>query len=159
MRIFSEKIKRRFLLITWLILILLNIKSQVSAQAKLQSYDVVVYTATAGGVMAAIAAARAGSKVILIEPGSHIGGMVSGGLSHTDLGDRTVIGGLALEYNQRYANYYNKPLYFWRGAEPHVAEKIFVDWLKEEGVEVLYKHTLDSVLKTGRTIARYRRRL
>lgn len=141
------------LLIACFIIILLNKNSQISAQAKLPSYDVVVYGGTAGGVMAAIAAARAGSKVILTEPGSHIGGMVSGGLSHTDLGDRTVIGGLALEYNQRYANYYAKPLYFWRGAEPHVAEKIFADWLKEEGVEVLYKHTLDSVFKTGKTIS------
>lgn len=134
-------------------IISLNTGSHILAQETLQSYDVVVYTATAGGVMAAIAAARGGSKVIITEPGSHIGGMVSGGLSHTDLGDRTVIGGLALEYNQRYANYYAKPLYFWRGAEPHVAEKIFVDWLKEEGIEVLYNHRLDSVFKNGKTIS------
>lgn len=70
--------KKKIRLIACTIIISLNTTSQVSAQATLQSYDVVVYTATEGGVMAAIAAARAGSKVILIEPGSHIGGMVSG---------------------------------------------------------------------------------
>ena len=145
---------KRYLQIAFLILVSLYANPQVSAQVRPQSYDVVVYTGTASGVMAAIAAARAGSKVILLEPGSHIGGMVSGGLSHTDLGDRTVIGGLALEYNQRYADYYGKPLYFWRGAEPHVAEKIFIDWLEEEEVEVRYQYRLDSVIKTGRTITR-----
>jgi ribulose 1,5-bisphosphate synthetase/thiazole synthase len=51
-------------------------------------YDVVIYGATASGVTAAVAAARDGAKVVLIEPGKHIGGMVTGGLSHTDYGDQ-----------------------------------------------------------------------
>ncbi len=47
--------------------------------------DVVVYTATAGGVTASVAAARPGAKVVLIEPGQHVGGMLSGGLGHSDV--------------------------------------------------------------------------
>src|SRR5205085_330047 len=41
--------------------------------------DVVIYGATAAGVMAAVAAAREGARVVLLEPGRHVGGMVSGG--------------------------------------------------------------------------------
>src|SRR5262245_1083054 len=66
-----------------------------------QPYDLVVYGATAGGVIASISAARMGLMVALIEPGRHVGGMVSGGLSHTDLGKREVIGGYSLEFYWR----------------------------------------------------------
>ena len=51
------------------------------------SYDLVVYGGTAGGAMTAISGARMGLKVALLEPREHIGGMVSGGLSRTDVGD------------------------------------------------------------------------
>jgi len=50
------------------------------------SADVVVYGATAAGVTAAAAARAAGATVTLVEPGRHVGGMVSGGLSWTDVG-------------------------------------------------------------------------
>jgi len=60
-------------------------------------FDVIVYGGTAGGVMTAVSAAREGLKVALLEPSSHLGGMVSGRLSWTHLGKREVIGGYALE--------------------------------------------------------------
>ena len=44
------------------------------------SYDVVVYGATSGGVIAAVAAARAGATVALLDPGTRIGGMSAGGI-------------------------------------------------------------------------------
>ena len=73
------------------------------------AFEVVVYGATAGGVLAAIAAAREGASVALVEPGRHVGGMVSGGLGRTDYNerrDRSVIGGLALEFYARLARHY-----------------------------------------------------
>jgi ribulose 1,5-bisphosphate synthetase/thiazole synthase len=57
--------------------------------------DVVVFGATATGVTAAVAASEAGASVLLVAPDRHVGGMVSGGLSWTDVGDARVIGGLA----------------------------------------------------------------
>src|SRR4051812_29069795 len=60
--------------------------------------DVVVYGATAGGVVAAVAAAREGKSVLLLEPGRHVGGMVSGGLGATDTGNRAAIGGYSREF-------------------------------------------------------------
>jgi ribulose 1,5-bisphosphate synthetase/thiazole synthase len=52
-------------------------------QSSAQTTDLVVYGATASGVMTAYSAARQGLHVMLIEPGTHLGGMVTGGLSAT----------------------------------------------------------------------------
>ena len=69
-------------------------------------FDVVIYGGTASGVIAAVAAAQEGARAALVEPGGHVGGMVSSGLSHTDYGDPAVIGGLALEFYERVAQHY-----------------------------------------------------
>jgi len=71
-----------------------------------EKFDVVVYGGTAGGVIAAVSAAREGLKVALLEPGKHLGGMVSGGLSWTDFGRKEVIGGYALEFYRRAGKHY-----------------------------------------------------
>ena len=117
-----------------------------------QRWDVVVYGATASGSMASIAAAGEGATVLLIEPGRNIGGMVTGGLSHNDYGDRTVIGGLALEFYKRVAACYDKPLYYWRGPEPHVGEKIFREWLDETGVQLMFGQRVVKVIREGSEI-------
>ncbi|HSW44336.1 MAG TPA: FAD-dependent oxidoreductase, partial [Phycisphaerae bacterium] len=78
-------------------------------QAGEAQHDVVVYGGTAGGVMAGVAAARQGASVIIIEPGKHVGGMVSGGLGHTDVvGLEKLIGGLALEFFRRAGKHYGQ---------------------------------------------------
>src|SRR3954463_4137686 len=51
-------------------------------------YDLLVYGGTAGGVITAVSGAREGLKVALLEPGSHLGGMATGGLSRTDFGKK-----------------------------------------------------------------------
>jgi hypothetical protein len=119
-----------------------------------QDYDVVVYGATASGVMAAIAAAGEGTRVLLIEPGRHVGGMVTGGLSHTDYGDRTVIGGMAMDFYRKVAEHYNTHIFYWRGPEPHVGERILKDWLRESGVTLLYQKRVDRVVKEDGIIRR-----
>jgi hypothetical protein len=121
-------------------------------------FDLVVYGGTAGGVMTAVRAARMGLKVALLEPRRHIGGMVSGGLSHTDVGKREVIGGDALEFYWRAGNHYGLPQYLQNFAwyvEPKVAEAIFSQMLQEAGVTVLLERRLrekDGVRKEGGTI-------
>lgn len=86
--------------------------------------DVAVYGATACGVMAAVAAREAGADVVLVEPGRHVGGMVSGGLSWTDVGDTRVLGGAARRFYAAVAEHYGAPLWKLRGPEPHVAEAL-----------------------------------
>ena len=66
-----------------------------------QETEVVVYGGTSAGSIAAIQAARLGRKTLLISFNQHVGGLTSGGLTASDLGDSKTIGGLALEYYQR----------------------------------------------------------
>src|SRR5581483_8828122 len=110
-----------------------------------QRFDVVVYGGTAGGVITAVTAAREGLNVALLEPGRHIGGTVSGGLSWTDVGKRDVIGGFALEFYWRAGRHYQISRYGQEIAwvhEPHVAEDIFRQMLREAKVTVLLNHRL-----------------
>jgi hypothetical protein len=118
-------------------------------------YDVVVYGATAGGVMAAVAAANERATVALLEPGRHVGGMVSGGLGWTDM-DRQehLIGGFAREFFERVGRHYGEPN-AWR-FEPKVAERVLRDWLQELKVRVLFDHRLHSVRKEGSGVASLR---
>ena len=93
-------------------------------------YDVIVYGATAGGVTAALAAAEEGVKVVLLEPRHHVGGMVSGGLGWTDVGQREVVGGLAYAFYERVGRAYDAPAFAFVGPEPHVAERVLGEWLE-----------------------------
>ncbi len=105
-----------------------------------QTFDLVVYGGTAGGVMTAVAAAREGLTVALLEPGRHLGGMVSGGLGWTDYGRKEVIGGYSLEFFQRVGAKYGRDIE-WH-FEAHVAEAVFNELVKEAGVRVFLQHRL-----------------
>src|SRR4051794_25146010 len=93
---------------TWCILAALTVVPLAGAplRAAENEYDIVVYGGTSGGVAAAVQAARLGKTVILIEPGRHLGGLTSGGLGATDIGNKRAIGGLSREYYQRLRKYY-----------------------------------------------------
>ena len=118
------KIRRPILLIALLVW-------SVSAQTKRGDldFDLVVYGGTAGGVMTAVAAAREGLQVAIVEPGSHLGGMVTGGLSRTDFGKREVLGGLAVEFYQRAGKKYGREIEWM--PEPRVAEQVLNEMIRE----------------------------
>lgn len=101
-----------------------------------QRFDVVVYAATAGGVVAAVTAAREGLQVALAEPGRFIGGLTSGGLGRTDFGKKETIGGYSLEFYQRVGRKYGQKTAVW-DFEPHVAEAVLKEMLAEAKVTVL----------------------
>jgi hypothetical protein len=107
--------------------------------------DVAVFTATAAGVCAAVSAGRAGSHVVLIEPGRHVGGMTSGGLGYTDVGDVRALGGMAAEFRAAVAEHYGVPVGRYAGPEPHVAEQIFLRWLDRAGVDLVFGGELQGV--------------
>jgi hypothetical protein len=96
--------------------------------------DVAVYGATGAGVAAAVAAQSTGATVTLVDPGRHVGGMVSGGLSWTDVGDTRVVGGFARRFYAAVAEHYRAELWELPGPEPHVAEALLERFL--EGVDV-----------------------
>ena len=127
--------------------------------------DVIVYGATPGGFCAAIAAAREGAKVVLLEPSAHVGGVNTGGLSFSDSNQtvRSTLLGLFEEWHQRVAADYAargvklpydvavKDNSVWT-YEPHVAARVTDAMLKEAGVSVLTKQTLEGVEKAGARI-------
>ncbi|GAB2931858.1 hypothetical protein GCM10027203_35240 [Nonomuraea fastidiosa] len=117
--------------------------------AAVRQAEVVVYGATSGGVCAAVAAARRGLDTVLLEPGRHVGGMTSGGLGYTDIGDVRVLGGMAAEFRQAVADAYGVAPGHYAGPEPHVAERIFSSWLERAGVEVVFDAPLRTVVTSG----------
>jgi len=109
------------------------------------SIDLVVYGATASGVMTAYSAAREGLQVVLLEPATHVGGMVTGGLSATDLGHYPIIGGYARDFYMKAAAHYgvhdlDQPAHWL--SEPHIDEEIFRSWLQDAGVKVYFNERL-----------------
>ncbi len=136
--------------------------------------DICVYGGTAGGVIAAVQAHRMGHSVILVSPEARLGGLSSGGLGQTDIGNKRAIGGLAREFYERVAHHYARPE-AWnhqaRGTyksvgqsatdpgepamwtfEPHVAAGIFEDFVRENQLTVLRGEGLDlarAVEKSG----------
>ena len=129
------------------------------------SADVIVYGSTPGGFCAAIAAAREGASVILLEPTAHIGGLSTGGLSHCDSNQmvRSTVMGLFDEWHRRIVKDYTdrgltapynsaiKDTAKWT-FEPHVAMRVTNAMLKEAGVTVLTGRYLQSVAKDGTRI-------
>lgn len=113
------------------------------------SAEVVVVGATAAGVAAAVAAAEHGAQVMLLDAGRHLGGMVSGGLGYTDVGDVRVLGGLAARFRRDVAEHYGVPVGHYAGPEPHVAEGILRRWLEQAGVEVVLDAAVAAVEKSG----------
>ncbi len=125
---------------------------------------------------AAVQAARMGKTAVLAEFGSHLGGMTSGGLGATDIGNKAAIGGLAREFYHRVAQHYAQPeawhfetregYFAQRGGrstladlsspagtmwtfEPHVAEDIFFQMVNEAQVPVYFQQRLAAVKKEG----------
>lgn len=120
------------------------------ARAEIIEADLVVFGGTAGGVSAACTAAMAGKTVALAEPGQHIGGLTSGGLGWTDIGNKAAIGGFAREFYRRLGTHYGKAE-AWT-FEPGVAEKELRKILEENRVPVKLGQRLARVKKDGARI-------
>ena len=136
--------------------------------APADEYDLVIYGGTAGGVVAAVQASRMGKSVVLIEPGQHLGGLTSGGLGATDIGNKEAIGGISRDFYRRIARHYarddawtvQKRAEFksvrqvgnedtmWT-FEPHVAEQLFDAMIAEAKIPALMGERL--VLRGGVT--------
>lgn len=114
-------------------------------------YDICIYGGTSSGVIAAYSAATQGRSVILIEPGKHLGGMSSGGLGETDIGNKTAITGIARDFYRRIGRYYHEPEK-WT-FEPHVAEEIFNEYIRSSGVTVVTGYRITNAEKAGTVVS------
>lgn len=144
-----------------------------------EKYDVVVYGGTSAAVTAAVQVKRLGKSVVIVSPDEHLGGLSSGGLGWTDTGNKAVIGGLAREFYHRvWKHYQTKDAWKWqeRSAygdkgqgtpaidgkqrtmwifEPHVAEQVFEDFVRDYQIPVFRNEWLDrkqGVKKSGTKI-------
>ncbi|WP_158856401.1 FAD-dependent oxidoreductase [Lunatibacter salilacus] len=100
------------------------------------TYDVVVYGANSAGVIAAYTAKTMGKSVLLIEPTNHLGGLTTGGLGYTDIGNKFAVTGLSRDFYRRLGDHYGK-FEQWI-FEPSVAKKTFQEYLDKAGIEVQY---------------------
>jgi hypothetical protein len=112
--------------------------------------EICVYGGTAGGVIAVIEAARLSKKTVLLEFGNHLGGMTSGGLGQTDIGNKGAIGGISREFYRRVGAKYGKDE-TWT-FEPHVAERVLFEMINEAKVPVYFQSRLAGVHKNGARI-------
>lgn len=156
------------------ILVMLNY-SGIFAQNK--KYDVVIYGGTSAGIASAIQTARMGKSVVIIEPTDRLGGLTTGGLGQTDIGNKHVIGGIAREFYQNIRKYYDDPTnwkwqersdYLDEGQtriekgedamwtfEPSAALKVYHQMLSGEKIDIVYGGKLNresGVTKKGSRI-------
>jgi hypothetical protein len=109
------------------------------ADGRSRSCDVCVYAGNAAGIAAAVTAAQAGLRVLVIEPSRWLGGMTGGGLVHIDWGRSEAAGGLAKRWLKD-------------GLTDPQYRRMFADRAKEAGVEILFEHRVAAVTRAGTTI-------
>jgi hypothetical protein len=131
-----------------------------TAQAAEHEADVIVYGGTSSAIIAAAQVASMGRSVIVVSPDTHLGGLTAGGLGWSDTGKKETIGGLARNFYHRIWQHYDKPeAWRWQTREaygnkgqgtpaidgenrtmwifePHVAEAVFEDLVREHGFPV-----------------------
>ncbi|MDO8966343.1 FAD-dependent oxidoreductase [Algoriphagus sp.] len=145
--------------------------------------DIIIYGGTSAGITAAVQAKKMGKSVIVVSPDRHLGGLSSGGLGFTDTGNKAVIGGLAREfYHRLYLHYEQDSAWKWQKREeygnkgqgtpaidgenrtmwifePHAAERVFEDFVKENQLEIHRNEWLDregGVVKENGEITSFR---
>lgn len=112
--------------------------------------DICVYGGTSAGVIAAYSAVQEGKSVLLVEPGYRLGGLSSGGLGQTDIGNKQAVKGLSLDFYRRVGKHYGM-LENWV-FEPKVAEQVYKDYVAEANIPVLYGHRILTADKKGTDI-------
>ncbi len=139
-----------------------------------ETHDLVIYGGTSAGIAAAVQAKRMGISAIVIEPTNRVGGLTTGGLGQTDIGNKQVIGGIAREfYHDIYLHYQKPDSWKWQPKpegnfkgtgqtitaenentqwtfEPSAALKVYHDWIERDGIKVVYNQRLD---RTGESKA------
>lgn len=155
--------KKYFQIISLSIIFLILGYSIVFAQNK--EYDIVIYGGTSAGITSAIQASRMGKSVIIIEPSNRLGGLTTGGLGQTDIGNKHVIGGISREFYQNIRKYYNKPdSWKWQNSddylddgqtrtdknensmwtfEPSAALKVYHQMISGEKIDIVYGERLN----------------
>ncbi|MDE3740975.1 FAD-dependent oxidoreductase [Maribacter polysaccharolyticus] len=160
-----SKVRRSYIL-TLIVGVLLTACASSEKQDNIDA-DVVIYGGTSAAISTAVQLVRMDKSVLIVCPDKHIGGLSASGLGFTDLGNKSVIGGISKEFYQEvYKHYQNDKAWRWQPKdeygnvgqgttaiddeyktmwtfEPHVAEQIFEKFVKEHDIKVLRDKWLD----------------
>ncbi|KYP14392.1 FAD-dependent oxidoreductase [Flavihumibacter sp. CACIAM 22H1] len=115
-----------------------------------KSVDICIYGGNSAGIIAAYTASKMGKSVIVLEPGKRIGGLSTGGLGYTDIGNKFAVSGLSLDFYRRIGAYYGK-FESWL-FEPKVALATFESYVKRGGLEIWYEAALVDLTKSAGAI-------
>lgn len=116
--------------------------------------DICVFGGTSAGVIAAVQAATMGKRVVIAEYGRHLGGLTSGGLTYTDIGNKGAVGGLSREFYRALGKLYGKSE-AWT-FEPSAAEREYNRLVKTHHIPLYLEQRLASVQKEGARITELR---
>lgn len=140
----------RILALTFVLFSCITFSTTAQSRNNPQHYDICIYGATSSGVIAAYTASQMGKSVLLIATGEHVGGLSSGGLGQTDIGNKQAIGGLSRDFYKRLGKIYGEDE-TWR-FEPSAASQVFSDLIREENIPIIYNKRIDRVNKEGTQI-------
>ena len=151
--------------------LLLSAVAALSAAVAQESFDVVIYGSSPAALTAAIEAQELGKRAVIVCPETRIGGLTTGGLGQTDIGNKSAFGGLALRfYRDVAAHYRDASNWTWqargdylpdgqcagtKGAEsmwtfePSAALKILERWERERTLDIRRGECLDRKPKSG----------
>jgi len=130
-----------------------------------ENFDIVIYGSSPAALSAAVQAKRMGKTAVIVSPETRIGGLTTGGLGQTDIGNKAAFGGIALEFYKDVAKHYSNPdnlvVQFPDKAqrkavadgiakdgskwtfEPSAALKILEGWVKRDGLDIRRGEWLD----------------
>ena len=130
-----------------------------------ESYDLVIYGSSPAAISAAVQAGRMGKRAVVVSPETRIGGLTTGGLGQTDIGNKAAFGGIALEFYRAVADYYRDDKNWTREKrgdylpdgqcagskgedsmwtfEPSAALAILEGWERRDGLEIHRGKRLD----------------
>lgn len=141
---------KRFLINACLAICIILFHTKIYGQPK-QNYDVVIYGATSAGIIAGYTAIKMGKTAVVIATDDHIGGLSSGGLGQTDIGNKAAIGGLSRQFYRDLGTYYGKDE-SWT-FEPKVARKMFDRYIQEVKLPIIKNQRIGKVKKKKGTIS------
>lgn len=142
--------KKKFFLIGILFSLFSCSDKNGTKNTRIFDYDICIYGGTSAGVIAAYSAKKLGKSVVLIVTDNHVGGLSTGGLGQTDIGNKNAITNLARDFYRRLGAYYGRSE-AWQ-FEPKAASKVFNDYINEAKIPIFYNKRLNRIIKDGEWI-------
>jgi len=161
---------KKKLFVCWILIVGLlfpGCRNRIDRKDDSRQADVIIYGGTSAAITTAVQVAKMGKSVLIVCPDKHLGGLTSSGLGFTDTGDKSVIGGWSREFYHRVYMHYQRPeTWKWQKKEeygnvgqgtaamdmeyrtmwifePHVAEKVFEDFIWDFDIRVFRDEWLD----------------